>query len=384
MEMADTYRIEPDMNFIQELGKMGGQDLKKCFQCATCSVACPISPDTKPFPRKEMIAASWGLKDKLLADPDIWLCHNCGDCSTLCPRGAKPGDALAAIRSLAVMDYATPKALAKAVREPKMLPILFAIPAAIFLVVGLVLKLFGVHWLNFGIAEDFVWQAQYINNYLVDIIMLPTAGFAAAVFALGLKRFLADIHQNALAEGRTDKEKIDPFGFLKALGRILPTVLKHEKFNDCSENRERSTSHMMVLFGFIGLFIVTNCFFLAEWVFHIEGPYSQINPVKWLANAGGVALIIGSLLLIKNRLAKKDQASGYWDWYLVGLVLALGLTGLLTEMSRLGGFAGLSVFIYILHLMCIWCLFAYTPFSKLAHLVYRTTAMAYNEYIERT
>ncbi len=381
--MADTYRIEPDMNFIKEVGKLGGQDLKKCFQCATCSVACPISPDTRPFPRKEMIAASWGLKDKLVGNADIWLCHNCGDCTTLCPRGAKPGDALAAIRSYAVMEYATPKALAKAVREPKMLPILFAVPAAIFLVVGLVLKLFGIHWLNFGLEGDFVWQAQYINNYLVDIIMLPTAAFAAGVFALGLKRFLSDIHQNALAEGKTDKEKIDPVGFIKALVSLIPPVLKHEKFNECTENRERSTSHMMVLFGFIGLFIVTNCFFIAEWIFHIEGPYSQINPVKWLGNAGGVALVIGSLLLIKNRLSKKDQVSSYWDWYLVGLVLALGATGLLTQMLRLGGLAGLSVFVYILHLMFVWCLFAYTPFSKLAHLVYRTVAMTYNAYAGR-
>jgi hypothetical protein len=32
---------------------------------------------------------------------------------------------------------------------------------------------------------------------------------------------------------------------------------------------------MMVLFSFIGLFIVTNCFFAAEWIFHIEGPYAR-------------------------------------------------------------------------------------------------------------
>ena len=89
--MSDSYLVEPDVGFIKEVSKLGGQDLKKCFQCATCSVACPISPDTKPFPRKEMIAASWGLKDRLIGNGDIWLCHNCGDCTTLCPRGAKAG-----------------------------------------------------------------------------------------------------------------------------------------------------------------------------------------------------------------------------------------------------------------------------------------------------
>ena len=140
---------------------------------------------------------------------------------------------------------------------------------------------------------------------------------------------------------------------------------------------------MMVLLSFIGLFVVTTCFFLAEWVFLIDGPYSQLNPIKWLANVSGIALIIGGFLLIKNRAAKKDQVSTYWDWALVWLVLLLGLTGLLTETARLGGIAWLSYSLYAIHLLLVWSLFAYTPFSKLAHLVYRTVALTYNEYSGR-
>jgi quinone-modifying oxidoreductase subunit QmoC len=93
--------------------------------------------------------------------------------------------------------------------------------------------------------------------------------------------------------------------------------------------------------------------------------------------------VIGSLLMMKNRLGKKDEKSSYSDWYLIGLAFALGTTGLLTEMTRLGGMAGLSYTIYFIHLMAVWCLFAYTPFSKLAHLVYRTVAMTYMEYAGR-
>jgi quinone-modifying oxidoreductase subunit QmoC len=376
--MTEQHLIQPDVNFIKEIGALGGDDLKKCYQCATCSVACQISPDNKPFPRKEMIAASWGLKDRLVGNADIWLCHNCGDCSTLCPREAKPGDVLAAVRSYAIAEYATPKALAKAVNDPKKLPILLAIPVVLFLVLGLITGL-----LDFTPDGEEIAHAKFFSTWLVDLIFIPASIFAIAVFALGVKRFLADIHQNAILQGKTDKEKIEPKGFLQALGRIIPTVLKHDKFNGCTENRERSTAHMMVLFGFIGLFIVTNIFFVVLYVFQIHGPYSQLNPVKWLANIAGVALIIGSGLMIKNRLDKKDQNSNYKDWFLIGLALALGLSGILTEMTRLAGAAGLTYFMYFVHLIFVFFLIAYLPYTKLAHLVYRTLAMAYAEYSNR-
>jgi quinone-modifying oxidoreductase subunit QmoC len=381
--MTDKYLVEPDVGFIKEVSGLGADSLKKCFQCATCSVACPISPDTKPFPRKEMIAASWGLKDRLIGNADIWLCHNCGDCSTRCPRGAKPADVLAAIRSYAITEYAPLKKLAKIVNDPKKLPILIAAPVVVFLVLGIFLKMFGIHWLNFSPTGDEVAHAKFFSTWLVDLIFVPLAGFVAAMFALGLKNFITDIHQNALKEGKTTKEKINPQEFLQALVKILPTILTHNKFSECGENQDRATSHLMVFYSFVALFIVTNIFFVVLYVFQIHGPYSQLNPVKWLGNIAGIALVVGSGLMIKDRFAKTDEVSTYKDWYLLGLVFGLGLTGLLAEMTRLAGAAGLSYLVYFIHLMFVFNLFAFLPFSKLAHLVYRTVAMAYAEYAGR-
>ncbi|MEE8433078.1 MAG: quinone-interacting membrane-bound oxidoreductase complex subunit QmoC [Candidatus Desulfatibia sp.] len=378
--MRDKYLIEPDVNFVKEIVGLGGDTLKKCFQCATCSVVCPISPDTKPFPRKEMIAASWGLKDRLVGNPDIWLCHNCGDCTTKCPRGAKPGEVLGAVRSYAITEYAAPKAIGKAVNDPKMLPLLMGIPVVIFLVLGLITGL-----LDFSppLGEHGISHSKFFSTWLVDMIFVPLAGWVVVVFALGLKRFVSDIHENALLEGKTDKQELDYIGLGKALIGVLPTILKQDKFSECSENKDRDVAHWMVFLSFIGLFIVTNVFFVALYGLQLHGPYSQLNPVKWLANVSGVALIIGSILMIKNRLSKTDQTSAYKDWYLLGLVLGLGLTGMLTEMTRMAGMAGLTYFMYFVHLVFVFNLFAFLPFSKLAHLVYRTVAMAYNEWSGR-
>jgi quinone-modifying oxidoreductase subunit QmoC len=381
--MTERLVIEPDLNFIKDVGILGGEDLKKCYQCATCSVVCPISPDNKPFPRKEMIAASWGLKDKLVKSADPWLCHNCGDCSTRCPRKAKPADVLAAVRAQAITEYSAPKPLAKALNNPMMLPILLLVPAVYILIMGTLMgKIFNFQFLNFS-PEGTIVHAKMVSTWLVDVVMLSAAGFAVAVFANGLKRFITDIHQNALAEGKTDQQTIDAGGFIQALIRAIPTILRHAKFNECTENKARGTSHMLVLFAFIGLFIVTNIFFVAIYVFQNHGPYSQLNPVKWLANVSGVALIIGSILLIKQRMGKPDQKSAYKDWLLLGLVLGLGVTGMGTQIARLAGWAAVSYTVYFIHLMLIWFTFAYLPFSKLAHLVYRTVAIAYAEYAGR-
>lgn len=376
--MSDRYLVEPDVGFIKEVGDLGGGDLKKCFQCATCSVVCPISPENKPFPRKEMISASWGLKDKVVGSADIWLCHNCGDCTTKCPRGAHPGEVLGALRAYTIGAYAKPQALAKAVANPKMLPILFAIPAIIILVLG---KITGLMHLNPG--GDTIVHGHFISTWLVDLIFVPSSIWLVACFALSLKRFVADIHENAVLEGKTTKTTLDVGGIILSLIKVLPTILAHKKFDECGENKERAVAHMMVFFGFIGLFIVTSIFFVAIYILGEHGPYSQMNPVKWLANVSAVSLIVGGILLYKNRKAKTDQKSSYFDWYLLILVLGLGITGMGSQTTRLAGYATLSYWTYFVHLMFVFVLFVYLPFSKLAHMVYRTTAMAYMDWAGR-
>lgn len=404
--MTETYLAQPDLEFIAQVRSLGGETLKKCYQCATCSVACPIAPEDSPFPRKEMIAASWGLKDKLVGNGDIWLCHQCGDCTDLCPRGAAPGDVLSAVRSAAITEYATPKVLAKAVNEPKALPLVLGVPAIWFALMafittqmgGFMEKLFHgifgdilggrLHWSHAHPVEEgaapIISHADFVSTWLVDFTFVPTAIFVTAVFFLGLKRFLADIHENAVQEGKTDKSTLDFKALGQAVIKVLPTVLKHDKFNECETNKDRATPHMMVLYSFIGLFVVTAVCGTLLYVFKAAGPYTMINPIKWLANIAGIALVIGSGMMIKNRLDKKeDQITSYKDWFILIVVFALGLTGMLAEITRIGGLKYISYFIYYLHLIAIFELFFFLPFSKMAHLVYRLAAMAYAEYGNR-
>ena len=380
--MTQPYRIEPDLEFVREVIGSGGDTLKKCFQCATCSVVCPLSPPEEPFPRKEMIQAQWGLKDKLVKDPDIWLCHNCTDCSTYCPRGAKPGDVLNALRKKSIEHYAFPKAIAKRVGDPKSLPLLIAIPAVL---IAVIIGLTNLWWHGEGptrvvhgetiVLDEVIRSWEMIPLWAVDVLFILTALFAVTVFARGLLQFWGDLEAQ-----RTRK-----IGIVPAAIEVVKEILTHSNFKECSTNQDRYLGHLGVFYGFVALFIVTSCIFAGIYflnlIVHIPlTPWPLWNPVKLLANLGGIALLAGCFLLIRSRLNQEEDtsASSYYDWFLLVLVTVVGASGLLAEWVRWVGIGFLYYFLYYIHLVSIWALFAYTPYSKLAHLVYRTVALIHD------
>ncbi len=272
--MADEYLIEPDRKFIKSMISMGGDSVKKCFQCATCSTMCSLSPDTKPFPRKEMIWAQWGLKDRLLRDPDVWLCHQCNDCSETCPRGANPSDLLGAVRKYIYMQNAFPKFLGKALSEAKYLPLLFGLP--IILLLGILISI-G----NLEIPSGEIVFAKFFPHLYVDSVFIAVSVFVMLSFAVSISRFWKNINTTSSGRGSLFKSIID----------TVIEILTHRKFKECDTNKSLYTAHLAIAYGFIGLFITTGLVFFGiyvlEYGFHLTiltPPLSLVNPVKIFAN----------------------------------------------------------------------------------------------------
>jgi quinone-modifying oxidoreductase subunit QmoC len=205
----------------------------------------------------------------------------------------------------------------------------------------------------------------------VDVIFILTALLVLAVFANGVYRFWRDM--DAQHSRRT--------GLIPRTIEVINEIITHKNFKECGTNTYRYLGHLGIFYGFVALFIVTTCIFLGVYFLNLIieiplTPWPWWNPVKILANCGAIVLLAGCFLVIRNRLHEdKDTTSSYFDWLLVWLVLLVGATGLVAEIVRWIGIGVLYYLLYFAHLVLVWSLIAYSPYSKLAHLVYRTVAL---------
>jgi len=380
--MSEATVIKPDLQFVNEIIEGGGESLKKCYQCATCSVVCNVTPDSSPFPRKEMVLAQWGQKDQLITSADVWLCHQCSDCTAYCPRGAKPGEVLNAIRKQSIKHLAMVPFFAKVATDWKMLPVLFAIPMVLFYIVLMVLGNTNMDAVPRAEGGVMAYHKLFPME-VVDAIFILTAIFAAVSAFVGIKRFWAGMKAQA--------------GEMKSSGSVIgdiiasvTEILTHTKFADCSVNRLRQWGHMLLFYSFAGLAVVTTWGVVyvyghklfgveAFGLFHFgDSPYPNTDPLKILALISSIAFTAGFVIILFNRFAKAGKAGmgSYFDWIFLAIVFGVGATGMLSWALRLADMT-VGYWMYYFHLVFIWALFAYAPYSKFAHLFYRTTAMVF-------
>lgn len=370
--------IKPDLEFVKEVIASGGQDLKKCYQCSTCTVVCNLTPEGSPFPRKEMLYAQWGLKDKLINSPDVWLCHQCSDCTAYCPRGAKPGEVLGAVRKMAIKNYATPSFLGNMVADPKYLLILLAIPA---IIIALVIAAKG-HWDFSAVPRTPSGEISY-SKFLdpttnIDPIFVTAAAFAVISFVASIKKYWADMVKHA-GVAPTNAN------FVQSIKCAIMEILRHDRFKKCNVSADRSVAHMLVFYSFIGLAITTTWAVVYLYVLKIPSPYPLSDPMKWVGNISAIGLMVGICMIWYNRLKNADKAGlgSYFDWLLIAVIFIVGVTGILAQLLRLGNIAILAYPMYYLHLVFVLFLFIYAPFSKMAHMVYRTVAMVFARHYNR-
>ena len=104
-----------------------------------------------------------------------------------------------------------------------------------------------------------------------------------------------------------------------------------------------------------------------------------------ITTTSGVAILIGCSLLVIRRWTNRDEvgANGYTDHLFLYVLFLASLTGLLSWLTRLTGIAPLAYVNYFIHIVCVYFLLWYMPYSKFAHMFYRGLAIVHARSIGR-
>ncbi len=365
--MASSLRVIPDAEFRAQLLERGGSTVARCFQCATCSAVCDLAPEGAPFPRRQMVRAQWGMREQLAADPALWLCHQCNDCTERCPRDARPGDVMQVLRSLAIETLSAPPILGKLVGNARRTwPLLLGVPILFWL--GLLYV-----WHGLKIPEPPLVYHEFVPHPLIYVVYTSITLWVVVAFWVGGKRFWELSGEGVQRHGT----------FLEHLWPALRDIATHKRFASCGPAKPRRWGHFALLWGFVAAAVASGLIIVAMYGMHEELPLAQVHPAKIIGNVGAVLLVVGGVMLLRGRLEDEDRMgrTNAFDAFFLFVVLLVAFTGVLTELGRMFMEPTLACTIYVIHLGAVVTLFLSAPYSKFAHVLYRTLAMVHERMV---
>ena len=154
-------------------------------------------------------------------DPAVWLCHQCNDCTVRCPRDARPGDVLQAVRSAGGRErWPSPGFLGRLVGQRAHDLAAAARPAPSLFWVAL---LAGTGLLHVPPA-DFHAYEQIVPHWLIYAVFFPVAGLGDP----GRASSAAAGCWHALGSGVAAPRLVPR----RALGRRRWTIATHKRFGE--------------------------------------------------------------------------------------------------------------------------------------------------------
>jgi len=91
--------------FVDQIAAIpGGENIRVCIQCGTCTASCPNAEFMDHAPSELIAMARAGMKEEVLASNAMWFCLSCYLCTVRCPRDIKITRLMHVLEGLAAAD----------------------------------------------------------------------------------------------------------------------------------------------------------------------------------------------------------------------------------------------------------------------------------------
>jgi len=89
--------------FVDEISAIpGGEGIRLCIQCGTCTASCPNADRMDHTPAQLIAMVRADMREEVLSSNAMWYCLSCYLCTVRCPRGIKQTDLMHALECLSV------------------------------------------------------------------------------------------------------------------------------------------------------------------------------------------------------------------------------------------------------------------------------------------
>ncbi len=367
-----AFPIQSDPTLLADIRRYGKFDTTGCYQCGSCTLSCELVSDSATFPRKSIRYALLGLRAPLVRGLDPWICHDCGDCSVICPRQSEPRISMITLRRFLSAQYEWTGIGSRLLQSRA-----WYLGSLISVAVLTFLLIVGYHLWYVGMAaKDFSTTAfgldhmfPLITYYTLIVVLLP--------LLLLLSRVVRIWRLTMAGEG------VPWPTYLRQAWVYVYESIAQPLMRKCPEHR-RWLGHQVLAVGTV-LMLSIKVFGL-RW-FQTDNIYRFYNPQRWVGYLGALFILYGiGYILVSRWRAKKEiyKETHFHDLVFPILIVLTVLSGLTAHILRYAGFALGCHYAYALHVMIATpMLVIEMSFGKWSHMVYRPLALYFLSVKER-
>jgi len=372
MSNPGALGIQSDPTLLADVRRYGRFDTTGCYQCGSCTISCDLVTDFVSFPRKIIRYVLLGLRKPLVESLEPWVCHDCGDCSLICPRQAEPRISMMTVRRFLTAQYDWTGISSKILSSRAWhLASLGVVSASVLLLIVL------YHLLRVGLPfHDFVTTPLGLEH------MFPTMTYyTRTVMLFPLLLLLARVFR--IWRMTMGGKGIPLSPYFQEAGTYVWQSLTHTLMRKCPE-KGRWAGHWLLAFG-VSLILAIKVLAL-HW-FQTDKIYPLYHPQRWLGYIATIAIVygIGTILLGRLRAQKEIyKETTLEDLLFPVLLLLTALSGISVHILRYAGFEMACHFVYALHIVVATpMLVVEMSFGKWSHMIYRPLALYFQAVKER-